>query len=262
MTLSIEDIQVNIPFSMLYEGYLDRFITLKLNPEIGFDALALSRYPLSDISGIAERLFECGLSITLHAPFVDLSPGSPDPEVWTLTRRRFEQVLQLLPVLKPKTLVCHAGYDEKRYGYLRESWIEKSLEMWTWLGGRVQDGGALLMLENVYEQGPEDIRVIFEGLDRQKVGFCLDTGHQAAFGRAPLEIWLESLGPYLGQIHLHDNSSKKDEHLAMGRGTIDFGTFFQMLKAMKKEPPVITLEPHKEEDLMPSFEYLKEIWPW
>jgi sugar phosphate isomerase/epimerase len=262
MARLIRKIQVNIPFTMLYESYLDRFITHKLNPEIGLDAAALDRFSLSDFSDIAAKLHEHGFTITLHAPFMDLSPGSPDPAVWAVTRNRFERILQLVPFFKPKTVVSHAGYDERRYWHMRDIWIEKSLEMWSWLGERMRDEGALLMLENVYEHSPDDIRILFENLGDRGVGFCLDTGHQAVFSRVPLEKWVELLGPYLGQLHLHDNSGKQDEHLALGRGKTDFRILFKQLVAIRKEPPTITLEPHREADLWPSLEYLEKVWPW
>ena len=262
MSRLIKAIQVNIPFTMLHESYLERFIKFKLNPEIGFDAIALDRYSLSDFVNSADQLHESGLTITLHAPFVDLCPGSPDPKIWAITRNRFEQVLRLIPVFRPKTLVCHVGYDEKRYGYIRSIWVEKSLEMWSWMAKRVKDEGSLLVLENVYEYGPDDIRFLFENLQDKRVGFCLDTGHQAAFSGVPLETWIESLGPYIAQLHLHDNLGKQDEHQALGQGLIDFQMLFKKLITIRKKPPIITLEPHREEHLWPSLEYLEKIWPW
>lgn len=262
MTELIKKVQVNIPFTMLYESYLEGFIENGLNPEIGFHALDFDRYSFSDFKGIAEQLHKGGLTITIHSPFIDLSPGSPDPEVRMVTRKRFAQVLRLVPLFRPKTVVCHAGYDEKRYLEIRDTWIEKSLEMWSWLGEQVRSEGASLMLENVYEHNPEDIRILFENLGDYGVGFCLDPGHQAAFGRGSLKKWVESLGPYVEQLHLHDNSGRHDEHLALGTGGIDFRMLFKRLVTMKKGPPTITLEPHREADLWPSLEYLEKIWPW
>lgn len=262
MSKLIEITQVNIPFTMLYESYLDMFLTNGLNPEIGLDCTALENFSFSQFSDIADRLHQRGLSITLHAPFIDLSPGSPDPAVRALTRRRFEQMLELIPLFKPKTVVCHAAYDWKRYGAFRDQWIENSLQTWLWLSKRVRDEGAVLMLENVYEHGPDDMRIIFESLADHSVGFCFDTGHQAAFSRSALETWIESLGPFLGQVHLHDNCGNQDEHLALGRGNIDFPLLFEHLKSIKKDPPVITLEPHREKDFWPSIEYLEKVWPW
>ncbi|MFH1990849.1 MAG: sugar phosphate isomerase/epimerase family protein [Pseudomonadota bacterium] len=262
MNRLIAKTQVNVPFSMLYETHLDRFLKNGLNPEIGLDCNALERFSLSDFRAVAVRLQQGGLAITLHAPFMDLSPGSPDPAIRALTRRRFEQVLELVPLFKPKSVVCHAAYDWKRYSHLKDQWFKNSLETWSWLGKRIQGEGGVLMLENVYERDPEDLRTLFEGLGGHVAGFCLDTGHQAVFGRVAMETWIESLGPFLGQVHLHDNCGRQDEHLALGRGQIDFKKFFEQLKRIKKEPPIITLEPHREGDFWPSIEYLATVWPW
>lgn len=258
----IKKIQVNIPFSMLYESYLGSFIEDGLNPEIGFHATALDKYTLSDFGRIADQLHKSGLTITFHAPFIDLSPGSLDPKIRAITQDRFEQILQLIPLFKPKTVICHTGYDEKRYGFIRDIWIENSLKMWSWLSKRVQNEGARLLLENVYEHNPDDILVLLENLGNKKAGFCLDIGHQAAFSRTPLETWLEVLGSYLDQLHLHDNFGKRDEHLAMGKGNIDFPLLFSRLFTIKRKPPIITLEPHSEQEFLPSLEYLEKIWPW
>ena len=75
----VRDVQVNIPFEMLYKGYLDRFLKYRLNPEIGFDAHSLDTYTPGEFNHVASRLLENGLTVTLHAPFMDLAPGSPDP---------------------------------------------------------------------------------------------------------------------------------------------------------------------------------------
>jgi len=262
MTWLTKNIQVNIPFSMLVESYIDRFIDQGINPEIGFDAKVLDGFSLSDFTGIAARLRDRGLTITFHAPFMDLSAGSPDPKIREVVGSRFEQIIQLVPIFKPKTVVCHIGYDEKRYWYVRDTWLENSLEIWNRLGERLKDYGSALMLENVYEADPEIIRVLFENLKKGIAGFCLDIGHVAVFSKAPIEIWMKATGSYIGQLHLHDNNGKQDEHLAPGMGNIDFPALFKALKVIKKEPPIITLEPHKEEYLLPGIEYLKRIWPW
>jgi sugar phosphate isomerase/epimerase len=253
------NVQVNIPFAMLYKSHLDRFVSNKLNPEIGLDAFSLDEYSSSDFQHIAAQLHENALSVTLHAPFIDMSPGSPDTLIREATRRRFEQVLRLVPVFRAKTVVCHANYEAKRYSFIREIWIENSLKTWKWLGKNIKDAGAGLMLENVYERGPEDMRILFENLEEYGVGLCMDIGHQTVFSRTPLEKWLESLGEYIGQVHLHDNFGKQDEHLAPGKGSINFSPLFDYLNKRKKAFPVMTLEPHKEEDLQPAFEYLAKI---
>jgi sugar phosphate isomerase/epimerase len=257
----IDKIQINIPFTMLYDTYLDAFLRNGLNPEIGLDASALERFSVSEFSRIAAMFHQRTRTVTLHGPFIDLSAGSTDPAVRALTRRRFEQLLDLVPVFKPKSVVCHAGYDARRYDYLRDIWIENSLDLWSWLAKQINAAGSRLMLENVFENGPQDILILFQRLHTENVGFCLDTGHLTAFGKSALSDWLESLGAYLGQLHLHDNHGKQDEHLALGRGTIDFRQVFRYLKNRENSFPIITLEPHTEADLWPSLDYLAKFWP-
>jgi sugar phosphate isomerase/epimerase len=200
--------------------------------------------------------------VTLHAPFMDLSAGSPDPAVRRITRTRFEQVLGLVPLFHPLTVVCHTGYDWRRYDHLKEAWLENSLPTWSWLAGELRDAGTKLMLENVYERGPTEIGLLLERLGGSNVGFCFDTGHMAAFSDCGFERWVGALGNYLEQVHLHDNHGSWDEHLAMGQGAIDFPSLFQRLRVLREEPPVVTLEPHREEDLRASLEYLDMHWPW
>ena len=258
----IQKIHVNIPFTMLHESYLSRFIREGINPEIGFDASALDLFSLPDYKFIAKQILQRGLSVTMHAPFIDLSPGSPDPEVRALTRRRFNQLIPLIPIFKPKTIVCHTGWENQSYWFLKESWVQYSMEYWSWLAEDVSKEGSSLMLENVYESDPYEFLDLFKGLKHQGIGFCLDTGHQAVFSRTGLLVWLETLGEYIAQLHLHDNNGIRDDHLALGKGEIDFTRLFKYLKEKKLRPPIITLEPHGEDDFLPSLEYLENIWPW
>jgi sugar phosphate isomerase/epimerase len=252
-------VQVNVPFRMLYEKYLDRFLNYKLNPEIGLDAYSLDNYKLSDFSSVAAELQKSALTVTFHAPFMDLSPGSPDTAVWELTRRRFKQMLELLPVFSPKAIVCHSGYDSKRYWNVKDVWIERSLEMWAWLAAGLGETETKIMIENVYEHDPEDMHVLFKRLEGQGIRFCLDIGHQNAFSSSSLEKWVKILGPYIGQLPLHDNDGSQDSHLALGQGNINLPDLFRLLNTAVVEPVLITLEPHEEEALWPSIEYLRHV---
>ena len=263
MEAILSQLQVNIPFRMLYDRYLEGFLEAGLNPEIGIDAQALERFSHGQFERVAAKLKACGLRITLHGPFMDLSPGSEDPEIAQLTRMRFEQMLRLVPVFKPVSVVCHAGYDWRRYGYNRERWLEKSAAVWAWLARRIADQGSRLVLENVYERSPQELLALFAKLEGFPIGFCLDIGHQAVFGCTPLAQWLQDLGPYLEQLHLHDNNGDKDAHLALGQGGIDFDSLLPSLQQRGAGRPFLfTLEIRSREDLKSSLGFLKERWPW
>ena len=95
--------QVNIPFRMLVESYLDLFVTNRINPEIGMDADALDNFTGSDYQRIAKALSAYGPRVTLHGPFIDLSPGSKDPRIREITQLRLTQFLDLIPIFNPAT---------------------------------------------------------------------------------------------------------------------------------------------------------------
>ena len=258
----LKQVQVNIPFAMLWDRYADRFLQAGINPEIGIDAAAMDRFTRTDFAGMARRFLQRKATITVHGPFFDMCPGSLDPQVRAVTHRRFEQLLELVPLFEPKTVVLHAGYDWRRYGYVREAWLENSLQTWHWMAEKVNAMGSRLMLENVYENRPEDIRLLFERLAGVRVGLCLDTGHLSAFGNATAVEWIDAMADHLGQLHLHDNHGDRDQHLALGKGDINFTALFERLAVVCPAPPLITLEPHEEDALAPSLEFLENIWPW
>lgn len=262
MSPVLKQVHVNVPFCMLNETYLGFVLEQGINPEIGLDAEALDDTRDTVFRRCADALHEKGLAVTFHGPFVDLSPGSIDPRIRAVSRQRFEQVLRLVPLFRPKTVVCHTGYEEFRHGYMRERWVENSLVLWQWFAKRLADEGGRLMLENVFEAGPEEFLPLLETLHPLDAGFCLDVGHQRAFSRSSLDQWLRGMGPFLGQLHLHDNHGERDAHLAVGQGGVDFGLLFDYLRHQEKERPLITLEPHVDQDLWPSLTYLEKNWPW
>lgn len=258
----VRRVQINIPFTLLWDGYAEVFLQNHLNPEIGIDAAALDRFCRRDFAAMAGRLNASGLTVTLHGPFIDLAAGSVDTHIRRVTVARLEQVLELVALFGPRTVVCHAGYDWRRYGFLYDHWLRYSVETWTWFGAALREHGCRLMLENVYEDGPEEIAALLAPLAEHRVGFCLDSGHQNAFSTASMGHWLDILGGAVGQLHLHDNHGQRDEHIALGRGEIDFPTLLQRLHQIHAVSPIVTLEPHEEHSLQPSLAYLAQHYPW
>jgi len=254
----LEKIQVNIPFTMLVEKqWRDLFFNNGLNPEIGLAAEALDNFSLSDFKHFADQFHNRNCSITLHGPFMDLSPGSPDPKVRELTKFRFKQLIDAASVFKPKTVVCHAGYDHVRYDFCKKQWLEHTIATWQWLGQELFDRGTRLMLENVYEKNPSELLQVLEQLDPAHIGYCLDVGHLTSFGNYSLTKWLDATEKYIGQFHLHDNHGDHDSHLGMGKGSINFDTLYKSIQQMENKP-VITIEPHEQEDFIASLTFLEQ----
>lgn len=255
-------LHVHLPYRMVQDLLEDPFRAQGLHPEIAMDALSLDTHTIEDFARTALAVAEAGLSVSLHAPFLDLAPGSGDPKIRDVTRSRFLQVRDLLPLFHPRAVVCHAGYDDRRYLSLKRAWMDRSLAFWGEIAREFQNRGALLLLENVYERHPEDLLYLVQGLQGEHVGICLDTGHQSAFSRVPLQAWIEVLGPYLRELHLHDNHGEADEHLPLGRGIVDFEGLFRALEPCLETLEIVTLEPHSRADMEITLDCFRRLWPW
>lgn len=254
-------VQVNAPYRQLVDRYLDLFLHYGINPEIGFDAAVLDRCDREALSSVAGLFAEKDLTVTLHGPFMDLAPGALDEKVRQITIKRLHQTLDLVPLFLPLSVVFHAGYEDRRYQENQEQWLAGSLATWEPLVRRAEELGVLINLENVYEETPEMILKVLENISSDHLGFCLDVGHQNVFGRAPLSEWLDALGPYVRELHLHDNDGLWDEHGPIGSGKVPFAEVFQLV-ASKDARPLITLEPHEEASLWKSLYELEKLWPW
>jgi len=254
-------VQVNIPFPFLLNGYLGRFLEKGLHPEIGLDAWSLSTYPPKTFRRIARVFEKAGRRLTLHGPFQDLAPGALDDAILSASRRRFRQAWRWLPVFRPEAVVCHLGYEARHYRWDQENWLNRIAATFRELGALAQTYGVRVMLENVYEKDPELVKEAIQRIALENVQVCLDVGHLNAFGGGDFEGWLNTLGPHIGHLHLHDNQGGLDDHQALGTGTVPL-EFVLTYLAERGLKPLVTLEPHQEGSLVPSLQYLADIWPW
>ncbi len=258
MTLDItEDIShitsrcfVNAPFDYLKDN-IDSIIDLGIQPEIGLEGDILYTFSLEEFSEVASKLKAASLPCTLHAPFHELSIGALDPFIRKASRNKLRMAFDLIAVFQPQSIVCHLGFEENKHGYKQEKWFSNSLEGWQELLRIAEKNKTPLMLENTYETSPLQLKGILQALDSPYAKFCFDVGHTVTFAKNSWSDWLPELEPWLGQLHLHDNTGDRDTHLPVGQGVFDFEGFVAYLKGTGLSP-IMTLEPHNEEDVIPS----------
>ncbi len=248
---------VNAPWYDLKERYLDLFLSHGIQPEIGLEGLCLYEEPEEEFRKIAEILQNNKLSCTLHAPFFDLAPGALDPEILKASRNKLRKAFSLIEIFQPKSIVCHMNFEENKQGYKMVAWKAAALETWRELAKIAAKSCCILMLENTYENSPDAHETILSGINSVNARFCLDVGHLMSFAKTPWQDWLPRLSPWLGQLHLHDNNGLGDQHLGLGLGAFDFASLFGFLAANDLHP-LVTLEPHSEDDLWQALKYLDE----
>jgi sugar phosphate isomerase/epimerase len=249
-------IHVNVPYSMLLQR-IDFAIKNRINPEIYFSAEDLDACHEKEVKQLAETLHRNGLQITLHGPFMDLSPGGVDKKIKEVTLDRFTKVIELALLFKPKTIVFHPGYEKWKFDGNVDLWLKSSLQTWKPLVREAEEMGLCIAIENVFEESPHSLKSLLEEIDSTHFRFCFDTGHHHVFSKTPLPLWIETLSEHMAEVHLHDNHTEMDEHLPVGEGNFNFDQFFKLLSKFQLNP-IYTIEPHEEAHLWRGLEAVKK----
>jgi sugar phosphate isomerase/epimerase len=249
-------VHVRIPFERIGE-HMDLIRSRALDLEVYLEAGVMDSLSRSDVLDLGKAL-DYGPSITIHGPFMDLSPGAADERVRELTVERLGRAIELCEALGPSVFVFHSGYEKWRFGHRVDLWLEASLRTWPGLLRRASRMGAAIAVENIFEDEPENLRLLMGELGSEAFGICFDTGHFNLFSKRPLSEWLDALGRHIIELHLHDNLGAEDSHMAVGEGSFDFGELFSRLRAIGREP-VRTVECNSAEDTLRSIERLRAL---
>jgi sugar phosphate isomerase/epimerase len=198
---------------------------------------------------------ESGKDVSLHAPFMDLSPGGLDPRILEVTRLRFSQVRDIVEIIRPRHVVFHPGYDRWRFGYQKDLWLNNSMDIWTEVVDWGDKLGSKILLENVFDVVPDHLVKLRDKIGKS-LGFCFDTGHFLLFSDLSLDGWLSAMGESLAELHLHDNFGDRDSHLPVGDGIFDFPG---LLSHLDKEgiSPLIVLEHHSRKETLLSLKKMR-----
>ncbi|MDO8282297.1 MAG: sugar phosphate isomerase/epimerase family protein [Thermodesulfovibrionia bacterium] len=246
---------VHVPYDAI-DKYLKFIRSEKLNLEIYFGSKQADELNRDDILGLKKKL-DYGPEISVHAPFMDLSPGAVDSKVREVTIQRFVDVLNYSKLLEPNVVVFHSGYDKWKYDKRVDIWLERSMETWKPINDMAADMGIKIAIENIFEEEPANLKLLMGEMNSKNFGVCFDTGHFNLFSSISLTEWIEVIKPYIAELHLHDNSRLGDDHLAIGDGIFDFNLLFRMIEGVDC---VYTLEAHSIKDVKKSLKRLEEYF--
>lgn len=153
--------------------------------------------------------------------------------------KSIETVVKLYGLAKKidaKLITFHGGFFENFRDYAIN--IETSRRSFEQLSPLFQD--VRLCVENMPIKGhfnnlvkelpveANDVLYLVDGL--KNVGVCFDIGHANTVENA-IDFYdkIKTSGK-IWNMHIHDNSGEKDDHLPLGKGNIDFKAFFNKLK--------------------------------
>ncbi len=248
---------VNVPYKMI-EKNLERAASLSIGLEIYLDNNLIEEVDMDHARELCKKLRDFRIPCTVHAPFMDMSPGGYDRSVRKITREKLKKSVEVGNILEAKACVCHPGYDKWRFDGNEQLWLDGSIETWTEVLG-VAGKDLLVLVENIFEETPDTFKALFDYFKEKNLWFCFDSGHFNLFSKALLDDWLVPLKKKIREMHLHDNNRTFDDHLPIGSGSFPFRELKAFLGQIDMKQIIFTVEPHTEAAVVESIKRLKEF---
>jgi sugar phosphate isomerase/epimerase len=226
--------------------------THRINPEIYFTGEDLDKLSPPALDAIKAELSR-GATLSVHAPYMDLSPGAVDSAVGEVTLNRFLRACEAAHRLGAVTVVVHSGYEKWKYDLHTDIWLAQSVKTWTTLHKAINGTGLKIAVENIFEDEPSNLQRLMAELPSERFGLCFDAGHFNIFSKIPLNKWLEMTKSRTIELHLHDNDRTADHHRAIGDGVFPFDELFPVFN---NTDCLYTIEGHSKEAVLGSLRYL------
>jgi sugar phosphate isomerase/epimerase len=247
-------LSTNVPYKMIREN-IQRIVALQIGIEVYFNNDTIDEINARDAQEVNGLLVDAGVVCTVHAPFMDLSPGGVDRTVRTVTKEKLKKSVEMANRLNARGIVCHGGYSKWFFDDRKQVWLDASLDTWQEV---LREAGKDLpvMIENIFEEEPSTLIELFGHFKDKNLYFCFDSGHFNLFSTISLEEWLVPLKEKIREMHLHDNHGTSDEHLPIGMGTFPFRELKTFIKGLGDL--IYTTEIHGESYAVESIKKLKE----
>jgi CBS domain-containing protein len=215
---------------------------------IGPQALKL----IDDVSGTT------GLRLTAHLPFKNINIAS----VYQYVRESsVETLIGMIDGLSDYVdlVTLHTGYASPSVSGSTEKAIENNIFSLAKICDRAAEHDIMVGVENAmnekYMVGRNFVEMerVIKGVRRGNVGLTFDVGHANLTGN--IDDYLNNQ-EYIVEVHAHDNFGYTDEHLALGRGKINWGTVYGRFKDL--DCPLV-LEPKSVEEGLESIKYWQSL---
>lgn len=221
--------------------------------EMRFDYLELAMDPpmahhstlLKSKDVIKQRLKDSGLGILCHLPTFVLTADLTEK----IRRSSVDEMLRSLEVaaeLGAKKVVLHPSIVFGMGPFVMDIVTNYFFEFLIEMVAAAKRLKLTICLENMMPRNllgvePADFEEIFELCPTLQM--TLDTGHANIGTPAGIRLLdlVERFGNRIGHIHISDNHGKRDDHLAVGQGTVDFSTLISRLVELGYDS-TITLE--------------------
>ena len=206
--------------------------------KLGFTTLALFMQPNDEIINLAKKhgfemieilgegpfferenpeYIDCGLDVRIHAATVDINIASLNRGIRNESVKQMIECGQYAEKIGAKTITVHPGIIGRNEPHLRKMALEFSTES---IGEIIDNTNVEISVENMPVRGKFLANTVEEIEMIQKTTGCsltIDTGHGNTCGNLKEMLELKNIS----YCHLNDNDGVKDQHIALGEGTLD-----------------------------------------
>lgn len=195
-------------------------------------------------------------ALSLHGPFMDMAPGSTDPQINAVCMRRYKHAIQIADQLNARKIVFHANFIAAIHNLsYRQGWHRRNVEFWGELAPFAERYDVTVTIENMWEFDPSIITDILAEVNHPYLRGCLDVGHAHLFGDDySFPTWLEHFKPFLTHVHMNNTHGKLDTHNALGNGTINYDVVLNQLRELPTMPTMV-LEMYEINDMRDSLPF-------
>jgi sugar phosphate isomerase/epimerase len=236
-----------VPFKEMLEKISKHFIA--------WEIIAEGEHHLWNIEDELRQLqASYDLEIFIHAPLSDINIGSLNSSMRKESLRQITETLRIMSKLDLGLLTLHPGNYSPLGLLVRQKVKNLCKEALKEIGKIGRNYNIKIALENMPKQSFTLAHTLSELLELadKNVGLCFDVGH--ANTTKDLDSFLTYSGKFIN-IHLHDNSGRKDEHLPLGRGNIDFKRVLAIL--IPKYENYFVIEANNLEEAIESKNYFE-----
>ncbi len=214
------------------------------------DFHAIETFDAKRVNKIKKLADENKISLSLHTPYT-INPG----EEVEFFRKANENYLKKLILLAKKLncthITAHMGFwvGLPHWEWKRKKGLDSLVKTIKHIIPLLRKNKIYLALENVNPMPKnsefqllgdsiKDLRYIYSELKSPYVKMCLDTGH-ANVSDGPAK-YIQEFGKKIVCCHFHDNKGRNDEHLPVGRGTINWERVCEEFNKINFKGPFIS----------------------
>ncbi len=160
---------------------------------------------------------DCGMDMRIHAATVDINIASLNKGIRSESVKQMIQCGHYAESINANTITVHPGIIGRNEPHLRKWALELAVES---IGEIIDNTNVEISVENMPVRGKflgnqvEEIEMIQE---ETGCSLTIDTGHGNTCGNLEEMLSLKNIS----YCHLNDNDGVKDQHIAIGDGTLD-----------------------------------------